>query len=108
MSLSKGALGPEAAAGAASALESAIEDLREKYAKKEIEERKAATASAAAAEPAPAAEGEGSDDEWLDDPGATLNHLYPRFCESECAIHVSTPLALSTAGVCRTVYVTVF
>jgi hypothetical protein len=71
MSLSKGALGPEAAIGASNALSSAIEDLREKYAKKDEAERKsaaAAEAAAAAAGPEPPAE-EGSDSEWLDDPG---------------------------------------
>lgn len=68
MSLSKGALDASAAVGASQALAGAVEELREKYAKKAEAERKAA-AAAPAPEPAPAPEAE-EDAEWLDDPGA--------------------------------------
>ena len=71
MSLSKGALGVEAAVGAQTALEGALEDLRVKYEKKAEVDRKAAAEAAASAEAA-AADKEDSDSEWLDDPGAPL------------------------------------
>ncbi len=63
----------EAAAGASSALSGAIEELRIKYEKKEEAERKSAAAAAATAASAPPADAdEGSDSEWLDDPGVSI------------------------------------
>ena len=79
--LSSGFLGAEAAAGASSAFESALQDLKEKYERKAEEEAAAPkpAAAAAAAEAGAASggveeskkpDGEGSDseDDWLDDP----------------------------------------